>query len=85
VTRPVSPAYAYGRVLGAYRAALEAFAEDVVAGFRSAQIGARPPLTLEQREILREIAYRERIARELQVGRAYVRRLTDQLRRDVGL
>lgn len=84
--QPVStptPAYAYGRMLGELQRAYLRMFQQIAAGMRDVRLNR--PLTPEQREILREQAYRNRIERERTMGRLYVDRIVREARRDLGL
>lgn len=76
-------AYAYGRLLGAWQVAAARMFEAIAAGMRDAT--TRRPVSPEQREALRELAYRRRIERERTLALSYVDQRAARLRRDLGL
>ncbi|QLQ11136.1 MAG: hypothetical protein HZY75_13135 [Nocardioidaceae bacterium] len=65
-----SPAYEYGRILGAMKAGFEQMLQQIGAGFNAAyRQGTSRPLSLEERERLSEARYRARIRAEREAGR----------------
>lgn len=84
-----SPAYAYGRFLGAWHNAINEFLQQVHAGFRDvtqhAALVQSQPTTEEARERRSEALYRLRVEEERRRGQRYVSSLIARTRRDLGL
>lgn len=91
-----TPAYQYGAILGNMQAAFEEAAEQMAAGFRGAierRRRARQMAALVQkfgdipavREAVSAIRYHQRIERERQIARDYLRDLVSATEQELGL
>lgn len=78
----MTPAFAYGRVLGSVVEAYREMFRQIAAGMESVK---KQPLTEEQKEALSNLRYQRMIDRERQKGLDYVDRLARKLERDLGL
>lgn len=79
-----TPAYQYGVVLGTLQRGVEQMFQQIAEGMRAATT-APTRRTPEQREALRELAYRRRIAAEREAGLRFVRLEAARVRRELGL
>jgi hypothetical protein len=79
-----TPAQEYGMVLGTLKKNIETMFRQIQEGF---SIGYKPPsrLTPEELEARRERQYRAQIQYERGLGREYVTRRANEIRKELGL
>ncbi len=85
VPNPISPARAYGRVLGALQQGIRQFFTELSAGMEDALNPYRHLSAEEKLELLRERAHRARIEQERRKGIAHVAAEASRVRRELGL
>ena len=84
VTRPESPAFAYGRFLGEFQRAMETVAVEMARGFAAAASTTRQEFVLTPAQASERV-YRARIAQQRVIGLLHVEREADRVRRELGL